>query len=76
MNPRCQYCGDDATDCANTCRDEDASDYMENHFDSYYHDRLSRKSLFRVIFDWFSIRYFALKEKHFPREISNDEIPF
>jgi len=76
MNPRCMYCGEDDSWCADTCRDEERELEMEEQFETYYLDRLLRYSLFRVIKDWFFMRYYQWKEKHFPREFNSDDIPF
>lgn len=72
LPPMCGICHD----CANTCRDAEHEDYMEGIFDSGYQDRISRYSLWRVITDWFSIRYHAIKERIKPTEFNESDIPF
>lgn len=73
----CQGCGGRlGVDCWNEGDCVNISRSMEQDFRNNYLNDLECYSLFKVIKDWFLVRFWKLRQRFFPKKFNDDEIPF
>lgn len=62
-------------DCE-SCDQQMQQDNMESEMHWGYFETVKQKSLWAVISDWFSVRYWEIRDRIKPRPFNEDEIPF